>query len=111
MSVNLYLRAIDAVGVTLALLVAGACTASSPPPPIGTVADSGFRPTDNGLPLQNYRGVLPDGSVPTNLTAHDVQIMFGDGVCADALLRKCDLIPEAQAWLESTNHAMGGGHC
>jgi hypothetical protein len=26
-------------------------------------------------------------------------------------LRKCDLIPEAQAWLDSTNQAMAGGHC
>jgi hypothetical protein len=37
--------------------------------------------------------------------------MFGTRVCADAGLGKCDLIPEAQAWLESTNQAMSGGHC
>ena len=48
---------------------------------------------------------------PINLTAADVQKMFGDGVCADAQLRRCDLIPEAQAWLNDTNEAMAGGHC
>ena len=29
----------------------------------------------------------------------------------DANLRRCDLIPEAQAWLNDTNQAMAGGHC
>ena len=32
-------------------------------------------------------------------------------MCADANLRRCDLIPEAQAWLNDTNQAMSGGHC
>ena len=75
------------------------------------VADAGFRPPANGFPFQNYGAVLSDGGTPTNLTADDVQMMFGDGVCADAKLRRCDLIPEAQAWLDSTNQAMAGGHC
>ncbi len=65
----------------------------------------------NGLPFQNYGNELSDGGAPTNLTAADVQKMFGDGVCADAQLRRCDLIPEAQAWLNDTNQAMAGGHC
>ena len=63
------------------------------------------------MPFQNYGVELSDGAVPTNLTAADVQKMFGDGVCADARLRRCDLIPEAQAWLNDTNEAMAGGHC
>jgi hypothetical protein len=100
-----------ALGVTVALLAVVACTGSSPSTPIGTVADAGFRPDRNGLPFENYGGVLSGGDTPTNLTAHDVQLMFGDGVCADAKLRRCDLIPEAQAWLDTTNRQMAGGHC
>jgi hypothetical protein len=33
-----------------------ACSSSSPSPPIGTVADSGFRPARNGFSFQNYGG-------------------------------------------------------
>jgi hypothetical protein len=106
-------RAIGGLGASLALVVvaAAACSSSSPSTPIGTVADTGFRPAQNGFSFQNYGNALSNGAPPTNLTAADVQKMFGDGVCADAQLRKCDLIPEAQAWLESTNEAMAGGHC
>jgi hypothetical protein len=105
------LRVLGAVGVTVALLGVGACGGSSGRTPIGTVADSGFRPSQNGFQFENYGGTLPDGVVPTNLTAADVQKLFGDGVCVDAKLRKCDLIPEAQAWLDSTNQLIDGGHC
>ncbi len=106
-------RGLVAVGLTLplSLVVAVGRGGSPASPPIGTVADSGFRPAANGLPFQNYGAELSDGSVPVNLTAADVQKLFGDGVCADATLRRCDLIPEAQAWLNDTNQAMSGGHC
>jgi hypothetical protein len=98
--------------VTVAFLLAVGCSSSTPPSvPIGTVADSGFRPTANGLPFQNYGSELSDGAMPINLTAADVEKMFGDGVCADPRLRRCDLIPEAQAWLNDTNQALSGGHC
>ena len=98
--------------VTASVLLAVGCGSSSPAsPPIGTVADSGFRPPANGFPFQNYGAQLPGGAAPINLTAADVQKLFGDGVCADARLRRCDLIPEAQAWLNDTNEAMSGGHC
>ena len=105
-------RGIGAVGATLSLLVVVVgCSSSSPSTPIGTVADSGFRPPADGLPFQNYGAELSDGAIPINLTAADVQKLFGDGVCADAQSRRCDLIPEAQAWLNDTNEAMAGGHC
>jgi hypothetical protein len=97
--------------VTLALLVVVACSGASAPTRIGTVADDGFRPNRNGFPFENYGASLSDGGTPTNLTAQDVQQLFGDGVCADARLRKCDLIPEAQAWLDSSNQQIAGGHC
>ena len=106
------LRAMGTLAIAAAL-GAAACggSSSSPPTPIGVVVDSGFRPANNGFPFENYGSLLSDGVAPTNLTAHDVQIMFGDAVCADAQSRRCDLIPEAQAWLDSTNQAMAGGHC
>ena len=75
------------------------------------VADSGFRPGPNGFTFQNYGDTLSDGAVPTNLTPADVQTLFGNVVCADAAIGKCDLIPEAQAWMDQTNQEMAGGHC
>jgi hypothetical protein len=105
-------RGLGVIGLTAGLLALGACSSSSaPPPPIGIVADSGFRPTPNGLPFANYGNQLADGTLPTNLTAAEMQRLFGDVVCADAASGRCDLIPEAQAWLESTNQMMAGGHC
>src|SRR3974390_3224749 len=97
-----------AIGVLGALILvwAGACTnsvAASGPNlatlPVGTVADNGFRPGANGFQFENYGGALTDGAVPVNLTAADVEEMFGAAVCVDAKSRRCDLIPEAQAWL------------
>jgi len=105
-------RALGVIGfLTAALLALGACSSSSPPPPVGTLADAGFRPGSNGFAFQNYGNALASGATPTNLTAADLQAMFGNAVCADAGSGRCDLIPEAQAWLASTNQAMGGGHC
>lgn len=93
-----------------------ACGSSSggpsvPARPAGIVSDSGFRPGQNGLPFENYGDSLANGSSPDNMTAADVQRMFGDAVCVDAQSRKCDLIPEAQDWLDEINQAMAGGHC
>jgi hypothetical protein len=99
------------LGVSLALLAPGACSSSSPPPPIGVVADSGFRPGPNGFTFQNYGDTLASGAVPTNLTPADVETIFGKAVCADADIGKCNLIPEAQAWMEQMNQAMADGHC
>jgi hypothetical protein len=103
--------------VALSLVVPVACGGSSqsgpkvPSYPAGTVADDGFRPVQYGFPFANYGNQQTDGTPAFNLTAADVEKMFGEAVCADAQSRKCDLIPEAQAWLDATNQAMGGGHC
>jgi hypothetical protein len=105
------LRGICTVGALLGLLALSACSGPSHKTRIGTLADVGFRPEVNGFTFQNYGDTLSDGSAPTDLTAADVETMFGNRVCADAGLGRCDLIPEAQAWLESTNQAMAGGHC
>jgi hypothetical protein len=103
--------AIAVVGVWLALLGLVACSSSSPPPKVGVVADSGFRPGPNGFTFQNYGDVLSNGAVPTNLVPADVQAIFGNPVCADAAIGKCDLIPQAQAWMAQMNQEMAGGHC
>jgi hypothetical protein len=93
------------------MLAAAGCSGSSPPPAIGVVADSGFRPGPNGFAFQNYGTTLSSGAVPTNLTPPDVKALFGNAVCADAAIGKCDLIPQAQAWMDQTNQEMAGGHC
>jgi hypothetical protein len=105
-----HVRAVGAVGLTLALLAVAACSGGSKTP-IGTLADVGFRPNPNGFTFQNYGNTLSDGTIPTNLTVDDVRTMFGDSVCASDVFGRCTLNPQAQAWLNSTNQAMAGGHC
>jgi hypothetical protein len=95
----------------MALLAVTACSGSSSAPPVGVVVDSGFRPTTNGFTFANYGGALADGAAPTNLTPADVRSLFGDAVCVDAAIGKCDLTPEAQAWMTDMNQQMAGGHC
>jgi hypothetical protein len=100
-----------ALGVTAALIAAAGCSGSSPKARVGTIADVGFRPGPNGFAFQNYGNTLSDGSAPTNLTAANVETMFGSGVCASDVYGFCVLNPAAQAWLNSTNAAMADGHC
>src|SRR6516225_11358783 len=104
-------RAIAVLSVSVALLALASCSSSSPPPKVGVVADSGFRPGPNGFTFQNYGDTLASGAVPTDLTPADVEAIFGKAVCADAAIGKCDLIPEAQAWMQQMNQAMADGHC
>jgi hypothetical protein len=100
------------VGVTVALLGVAGCTGSShKPAAIGTLADDTFRPAPNGYTFQNYGETLADGSAPTNLTAADVETMFGPNVCASIQSGTCQLIPPAQSWLTMINQEMSGGHC
>ncbi|HUJ65022.1 MAG TPA: hypothetical protein VLX59_05775, partial [Acidimicrobiales bacterium] len=81
------------LGLVLSLLVLVGCSGSSNSQPpntaVGVVADSGFTPTTNGFSFQNYGAELSDGAIPINLTAADVEKMFGDAVCVDAKLRLC----------------------
>jgi hypothetical protein len=105
------MRTIGPLSVSLALLALAGCNNSSPPPKVGIVADSGFRPGPNGFAFQNYGSTLSSGEVPTNLTPADLKTMFGNDVCADAAIGKCDLKPQAQAWMDQENQAMAGGHC
>jgi hypothetical protein len=87
-----------------ALIPAGTPSAA---PDAGTpaAADLGFRPDKNGLPFPNYGTDYP------GLTPADVRTTFGDGACASTAGGTCTLTPEAQAWMETMNKLMGGGHC
>jgi hypothetical protein len=108
---------IAVLGLGLALPALAGCSgpsksAAPPTPAVGVVADSGFRPGPNGFTFVNYGDQLPDGfTTPTNLTPADVKAIFGSGVCADAAIGKCDLIPQAQAWMDQMNQEMADGHC
>ena len=113
-SVRTVAVAASVLAVSVVLVACGGSGDSGPAVPsrpAGTVADSGFRPGPDGLPFSNYGLSLADGAIPINMTAADVEKMFGQVVCVDAKSRKCDLIPEAQDWLDATNQAMSGGHC
>ncbi|MET9341088.1 hypothetical protein [Nonomuraea sp. NPDC003804] len=70
------------------------------------IADSGFRPETNGFGFENY-----GGGDETNLTSQEVHNLFGDAVCIDAETESCELIPQAEAWMEHTNKSMDAGHC
>lgn len=75
------------------------------------VADDGFRPEADGFGFENYGDKLPGGGAPDNLTTAQMRALFGDSVCADRSAGKCDLTPEASAWMDETNMQMRGGHC
>ena len=100
------------------------------PPPVGStvsgqvVADSGFRPTANGLPYANYAGDLDQNALffgtPDNdlvpMNSQDMRSLYGDDVCIslkNTVPRgPCDLTPAARYYstyiLQTVNAA---GHC
>jgi hypothetical protein len=88
-----------------------AAAAYTPSGPL--LADDGFRPAANGFSFENYGDdpANPNAPTHTNLTAADVQQLFGPKVCVNGSGDTCDLSPEAQAWMDSVNGAMAGGHC
>lgn len=73
------------------------------------IADSGFRPTADGFSFENYGNDVG----PENLTAEEVQNLFGDTVCLSGSgeTGDCRLTPAAQTWMENQNEGMSGGHC
>ena len=104
-------RAIGALSLSMALLVLSGSSSSAVPRRIGVVADSGFRPDANGFTFANYGATLASGAVPTNLTPAEMTALFGTAVSANAATGPCDLIPQAQAWMNQMNKDMAGGHC
>lgn len=66
-----------------------------------------FTPSKQGFSFQNYGG--DEGY--ENLTAAELQRLFGKDVCAEGEGETCVLTPPAQRWMEETNKGMNGGHC
>ena len=75
--------------------------------PFTSVVDSGFDPDVHGFSFANYTN---RGEV-VNLTAEDMQRLFGDPVCAKVVDGACTLTSTARHWMEKANRAMNGGHC
>jgi hypothetical protein len=71
------------------------------------IITSGFTPEVNGFSFYNYGDDIP----VTDLTAAEIQRMFGDRVCASIVNEECILTPVAQQWMEQINGYMAGGHC
>ncbi|HEX7555235.1 MAG TPA: hypothetical protein VF338_01330, partial [Leptolinea sp.] len=99
--------AVPAADAAAAPTVDAAAAPAAPAAPAGNlVADLGFRPEKNGFPFENYGG----GSY-VNLTAEDMNRIYGDVVCANKTDGKCTLTPPSEQWMKQTNEAMAGGHC
>lgn len=71
------------------------------------INDSGFRPNIDGFSFQNYG----DDPVTVDLTAAELQRMFGDRVCASNESGKCILTYPAERWMNQAIAAMKNGHC
>jgi hypothetical protein len=84
---------------------AGAAAGYKPTGPI--VADDGFRPQLDGFAFENYG----NDAGPVNLTAANVQDIFGPAVCASGAGASCRLIPQAAMWMTRVNASMANGHC
>ena len=78
--------------------------------PVARVADTGFLPDRDGFSFPNYGG--PDGDwKPVNLTAFEIQRLFGDRVIASRNGDQIVLTPPGQKWLQQQSDGMNGGHC
>jgi hypothetical protein len=82
---------------------------SAPDSPVTPPAagDLGFRPKPDGFKFENYGG---DPAIQ-NLAPANLRALFGDAVCASLAGGTCTLTPAGQAWLDSQNKGMSGGHC
>jgi len=91
----------------IAFCAAGAANDSSLSSGGMGINDSGFRPGDNGFGFQNY------GADPStlDLTAVEMQRMFGDQVCASKVNGQCVLTYPAERWMNFAVSAMKSGHC
>ena len=66
-----------------------------------------FTPTTKGFKFQNYG----NDEAYENLSAAELQRMFGPGVCASGEGDTCILTPPGEQWRQEINKIMGGGHC
>ena len=91
-------------------LIGGAASAGSVKSykPTGKiVADDGFRPWVDGFGFENYGNDVG----PENMTAAEVEDLFGRQVCVRGTGDRCRLTPVAQEWMRAENSRMAGGHC
>jgi hypothetical protein len=97
-------------GLACLLACLGVTIAAGPVPGAAadtTVADNGFRPDPNGFSFENYGG----GTGNEDLSAAEMQKLFGPGVCANHTGGVCTLSPPAREWMHVQNRSMDGGHC
>jgi hypothetical protein len=73
------------------------------------LADTGFRPTQNGFKFQNEGGQYP--KTPPVLTSAGVAKMFGKEACLGGNEKSCKLTPAATEWMGVVNRAMNIGQC
>jgi hypothetical protein len=73
----------------------------------GIIASDGFNPVRDGFSFPNYGGGY------ANLSADQMRLLFGDGVCAYVTKSNaCALTPTAQTYMDSANMLMSSaGHC
>jgi hypothetical protein len=100
------------LGIATIVVALGLATQAAANPFVfqgGTVvADSGFRPQANGYSFENYTN---DGR-PVNLTAAEMRLIFGPGVCAEGSAGgRCTLTAPARLVMNQWNQGMGHGHC
>ena len=77
--------------------------------------DTGYRPETDGFSFENFGDEICDEAACENasgMTVEGMQRMFGDGVCRQGTeAGTCKLTRPAEAWLESANEMVSGGHC
>jgi len=73
----------------------------------GASGDIPFTPRTQGFRFQNYGN--EEGY--ENLTAVEVERLFGSAVCEEEEAAHCALTPAAQRWMQTTNESMADGHC
>jgi len=71
------------------------------------VADDGFRPWVDGFGFENYGNDVG----PRNMTAGEMEDLFGRQVCVRGTGAGCRLTPIASEWMQAENSRMAGGHC
>jgi hypothetical protein len=71
------------------------------------VADSGFRPQVDGFAFENYG----NDAGPINLTAANMQDLFGSQVCQSGSGASCVLSAPAKHWMQQVDVSMADGHC
>lgn len=102
-------------GLGLLIALSAGCGSGTPGAPPGTImASLNFSASQNGFAFGNYTNTISPREQATNLTAAEVQRLFGDSVCACTDPNKspsCTLTPAMDMWRQEQNARLNGGHC